>query len=1197
MSNLTAITVAPISGSVAGNISITAANFVSLGNTTFAPIVLTAPGNSSNGANLTLTLTGSQAVTLDGVAGSAKTGAPYELITNSDLSSQGGTIAVTTTGNLTTTKAGIGLRETSGGGNLTLISAKSLLVTGDILNNSIGNLTLESGGTTPFLVNAGAGLKTNGTIGTVSATNLTIYSDGPIETNGTKSINSNFTSLYVNPVGTLQLLGQPGDIVFSSTLTLYGNNGVTLGDAKTGNNSPLTSVGGLSFLDIEAVKGNLTAAISTYQLLNNTVGGTLKIAAVNIVRPGIPNTTPITLEAQGNGTLSFAGSVTLDLTGSQAVTVDGSAPPSAKQPVYTINIVGSTGTGQVNVQTAGSLTVNPTGIVSNAGPATLSLSGKSLAVNDSALLNTNASDVIVLSSLASTALKIQPTGVIAAGGNGIIGTVTGKNVNITDEGGITIANGATVSTGTSGSITFLTKFLENDGTVSGGASSILNVGNGKAPGLTFNSAVTVSYSGFSSLSVFEAGAINFGNLFTTLNTLSGVLNTLTIATPGSVTLGSTTPSIIVASGGSIGINAGSLLSKSTGGPIELETESGTFNAVSITTAAALTTGTAKGNIEVFSLDPTTSLLTLSSTGGALIVGSGLVPSGLSFAGGSLQGTSVIVNAPVTANSGLTVLATGSSGAITNSASNLIQAAALTIGENNPKQPAVGTNIKTTDVVLEAEHLGALSLINSFTGAQSVAGQGVVFPIGSLTYIAPSSTTATVTLGSIVTASGAINVSALAGASSIDTSSGAVLSTKGGGIMLNVGIASFKSGGNISIAANSSLSTSAGSITLLDNNVKSGGISLGTGVTMHASGTAKGVGQVTVAIGILPTTGLVVGTLPSPAPNVLTSGSGVITFTTIANPVGSITTAGSNLLNAAGRNIVFNEGSAGGTISLAGSDTIVADPPVVTTSATANCFPSPLPAIALANPTVTPGRALDFATLPLNNAVSIQSAVPALTSAARPASVPVLPPSQTSPLNELLKGKISNNMERYLNQGPMLLAPEVNTSVRTDYGSVDVAAHAVALIIAFDGGLAVYNLHDTMRDSVVVTSGSHSLAVVPGHSAVITRREVRSFEQVNPAEFVGYKRMSTRAYSDGTKTFHGQFDPCTLLHGVGPLRELIYAKNRSSEKITKSMLKTTAILMSLGDQTAFEYMVAPNMTALNACTNVNLVETAGHTSTR
>ena len=165
---------------------------------------------------------------------------------------------------------------------------------------------------------------------------------------------------------------------------------------------------------------------------------------------------------------------------------------------------------------------------------------------------------------------------------------------------------------------------------------------------------------------------------------------------------------------------------------------------------------------------------------------------------------------------------------------------------------------------------------------------------------------------------------------------------------------------------------------------------------------------------------------------------------------------------------------------------------------------------------------------------------------------------------------------------MFISPEKDTTVKTAFGNVDVAADSVALIIAFDGGLAVYNFHDTRRDSVVITSaaGQHKVAIAPGRHAVLTSRNVHHFQEVNPAEFVGYRNVSARSFDDGVRSFSGEFDPRTLLFGVEPLKQMVRSSDARSRRVSNSMLKTAAILLNLGGGTPFQYMAPPRLSAMN-----------------
>lgn len=166
-------------------------------------------------------------------------------------------------------------------------------------------------------------------------------------------------------------------------------------------------------------------------------------------------------------------------------------------------------------------------------------------------------------------------------------------------------------------------------------------------------------------------------------------------------------------------------------------------------------------------------------------------------------------------------------------------------------------------------------------------------------------------------------------------------------------------------------------------------------------------------------------------------------------------------------------------------------------------------------------------------------------------------------NTRLSGSVSNVVRHSLDKGAMLMAPDHNTVIDTPYGSVGVREGSVALVIAFNNGLGVYDLHDTKKDSVVITNGNHSTSLTPGRSAVLTNASIKSFEDVNPVRFVGYRRMVTRSLSDQTKMYQAEFEMLSMVRGLKPLSSMVSSDNAKTRKTMDSLLKTTAILLELG----------------------------------
>ncbi len=1245
-------------GGTPGTFNINVSSFALSGTSTNPIFLNTGNTNTQAGGTINLTLTGTSPITLGGASPLTVASAQSDFIlgANGDAggvaTGSGGTINVTTNGNLVVHSSGIGLATSAGvgkDGSLTLSGAKGLAVVDDILSgltsplgNEYDNVLLTSGSKNPFVVGGGTSV-VNGTDGLIVANNnVTVNAAGTVTTNAANSISSTNITLS-NSFGTLTAIGKTtGDITVTNDLSLSGKTGITLGDAKTGAGSPIDGLFGPSpaILDLTInTAGNFTSDITNF-VLNSTQssGGTLRITASNIVTLNNPTNSPIVLKADGQ---TNGGNIILTLTGTQAVNfVTGSA---TKTPNYQLENLGSTAnSGKVTINTVGALTIGD-GLNASNGEDTLSLSGgKGLAISNSDV--TGKVSNLILSSGATAPLVIGAASA-PQGSNSIVGPIQAAEITISAPA-ITVNAGITATgTGGSGNVELDTKLLANNSAIAG--TNSLNFG-GTMPlaSLTIVNATGASgtYAGFSSMSVNATGAVNIGNMLTTGNTLAGSLTNLAITTGGVLTVDPAIPTLTLASNSTVNIQAASFATKATG-PIVIDA-AGTAN-VTIQTAKALTIGTANGALNL-GIDSNCNQLTVTSTGGALTILQSLDAATTTVSGSSLS----VQNVSVTGGTGgLNAYATGSSGTITTSTGGaLVSTGTLTIASANNKLSSTSAAINAATVDLGTSTLkGALNLINQDASPTTLTGAS---PISALNYI---ETGASLVVNSISTTNGGISITGTnTSPSSViqtNTSAPATLQTVGGGITLQVAT------GSLELGKNSVLQTSSGSVTL--QGLSGAAIQFDGGVNIHASGTAKGVGQVNIIIGNkVPTTGLIASPTPSTvAPTVITSDGATVTYGVSGATNQTVSTNASNVLNADGRNIVFNNADATSTITLLGSNTIIADPPAGAMSAG-----SPAIGVSAANVLIqtaglsslpnalsgsTPVSTNSFAPAPissdfaasnaaaLSNMASISNGQSMTANQTQPTglyssgvsggansigiystgintgnNMPAANPGQAAsfsggsvlnstletvtsgaPLNSqsartkpslptVLQGKVSNISQRNLSRGAMLLAPQTNTTVNTDSGKVFVAADAVALIVAFDGGVAVYNFHDKKHDSVVIEGIGHKLSVSPGRNAVLTNRNIHYFEEVNPAEFVGYRKLAANSYDDGVTTFQSEFYMPSMVHGVEPLKQLFHAKDAESKKIAKSMLKTAAILSTIGDNTPFEHMVATRMTAMN-----------------
>lgn len=162
----------------------------------------------------------------------------------------------------------------------------------------------------------------------------------------------------------------------------------------------------------------------------------------------------------------------------------------------------------------------------------------------------------------------------------------------------------------------------------------------------------------------------------------------------------------------------------------------------------------------------------------------------------------------------------------------------------------------------------------------------------------------------------------------------------------------------------------------------------------------------------------------------------------------------------------------------------------------------------------------------------------------------------------LSGNVTNITRRSIQKGAMLMAPESNTVIDTPHGSVGVSAGSVALLIASDKGLAVYDLHDNKKGSVVLTGGGNSTSLIPGRSAFLTKASAGDFGEVNPIKFVGYRHVVSRDLAEN-KLYQADFEILSMVRGLKPLGGLVDSTNPKARKTMDNMLKTAAILLELG----------------------------------
>lgn len=170
-------------------------------------------------------------------------------------------------------------------------------------------------------------------------------------------------------------------------------------------------------------------------------------------------------------------------------------------------------------------------------------------------------------------------------------------------------------------------------------------------------------------------------------------------------------------------------------------------------------------------------------------------------------------------------------------------------------------------------------------------------------------------------------------------------------------------------------------------------------------------------------------------------------------------------------------------------------------------------------------------------------------------------------------------ETVVSRGTVLFAPPSDTLVTTPVGKIRIGEKSVALVMAFSNGVAVYDLDDARKGSIEVSVAGRKLRLSPGQHVFITSESVRSFDEVNPAQMIGYRGITSQNLGSGLKAFSAEFCVPHAINAVRPLKALIQSKHPNSKKISNHMLKTAAVLMQLrGNNGEFQQVFRPSRTA-------------------
>ncbi|MBS2007962.1 MAG: hypothetical protein JST01_13030 [Cyanobacteria bacterium SZAS TMP-1] len=1083
----------------------------------------TTVGGTTNGGSVDILLTGTKALTV------GPTGLTIDIKNQGNNS--GGEVTLTNNGLISIDTNNLDMSNVKANTTDLTINAKGLVYitkASTLSGFNLDHLSIASAATGAFLL-GGAKVGTNGITETgapLQANILSITNAGSID-----------ATSAVPVAHDLSLTATKGQLIFASGKTL------------TATSDPTTGDGGI--ININAVG------------LTFTGGLTLSAAATNTGNGG-----DVAVNLTGTKTVTLDGTnLVIDVTnnsaqgGSVSVINGGAITADAATGLKLLGTNYGTGTGaDLNLTAKGLLFVSNTQLLvaqplhnvifgsNNKTPFVLSGAlpgGKSNGLSYANSTSTFSADNVSIINNGGTIDCTSSSGSIVA--HNI--TLSAPTASILFDSGATLSASVDPATGNGGSISLTSKVvpwsnlglnLDASGALTGAGGSIsVSVTDTKALKVTTLSPVTLKMTAHAGPTGAVGGSLSLSN--------GGALTTdipTSVFDYGSILTGA---GLALKSGSVLAVN--NVITYANAGLKTLSFTSNSKNAMLMSGAAPGTNG-----IQDPALTYTAGNITFSNTGGSVLKGSGAV---------SLQGTSSItLNALSDIGQSGTRIPIFSSGAL------------------NVSTGAKGNayiDIANASTVAQANVGGKLDITaTSADYSLGVNTPGNVVKAGSISFNLSDgnlNNTHTLSLGNISTTNG--NLTVASAAQKLTILSNSLISSNNGNIYLQ------------------DLDTSKTNTPL---------ISFQSGSVVHGVGPAKNLnqGQVFISIGPTPASNtLALGIKPANA-TINQIGFFNLFFGTFDNFSGSITvTDKTDILTAANRTLSFNttKDYPATSITLAANVQITADPPPPAGTDYTTPFWNSLSNAPVKQMTVEAMSGLGtnlnnvaITSLPVSQNVQNHALInaPEFSAPVNTNTLSVLGglsnSTVTSTINSRqfsphpLTGVVSNTDGQLLESGAKLLAPDTQTRLNTPHGTVDIAAGAVVLIVSTDDYLSVFDLHDSHRQAVTVTSAGRRITLVPGRNIVFTDSN-RTFGEINPAQFVGYRKVRHSSINESRKLIESEFEIMSLVRGLKPLQAMLTSDSARTRRTMCSMIKTAAILMNVSQSNEpFRLITAPQITA-------------------
>jgi hypothetical protein len=144
-------------------------------------------------------------------------------------------------------------------------------------------------------------------------------------------------------------------------------------------------------------------------------------------------------------------------------------------------------------------------------------------------------------------------------------------------------------------------------------------------------------------------------------------------------------------------------------------------------------------------------------------------------------------------------------------------------------------------------------------------------------------------------------------------------------------------------------------------------------------------------------------------------------------------------------------------------------------------------------------------------------------------------------------------------GDVLYAPSTDTTIPTAHGDIRVKAGSLVFVTTSGGTTAIYNLHDSCKNAVNVSTSTGVMPLVPGHAMILSNKESIDLSASNPVWSIGHRNTRTTT-AGGIHVLSAEFSIASALTRIPALVALVQSKDPKQQRLAQQLLKTAAVLM-------------------------------------